>query len=428
MDSILFSSAARLARMIHAGELSAEEAAAAHLARIRQLNPHLNAVVEIMPDALESARQADADLAAGRLRSPLHGVPFTVKDVFATAGFATALDRQMRQRTPAPDDATVVARLREAGAVLLAKTNCPPTGSGSDAENSLTGRTVNPYRPGHATGGSSGGEAALVAACGSPLGLGSDGSGGLRVPAHYCGIAALKPTAGRVPNSGAYNQPGGLTDPRTQIGPLARTVEDLALVMPLLIGPDELDSGVVPMPWADPAAVDLAGLRVAYFIEDPDSPVAGGVADRVAETADALARAGVEVTQARPKEILHAAREIDRLWQDRAGSTGRTLVEVYALWDDYRMRMLWFMGDYDAVLCPADHHPAPPHRERDPRRFDYTLPFSLTGYPSVVVRAGAAAGGLPIGVQIAARPWREDVALALAMQVERDLGGWQPVP
>lgn len=428
MDSILFSNAASLARMIRAGELSAEEVAAAHLARIQQLDPHLNAVVETMPGALEEARQADADLAAGRVRSPLHGVPFTVKDVFATAGFATALDRQMRKRAPAADDAATVARLRQAGAVLLAKTNCPPTGSGSDAENSLVGRTVNPYGPGHSTGGSSGGEAALVAAGGSPLGLGSDGGGGLRVPAHYCGVAALKPTAGRVPNSGAYNQPGGLTDPRTQIGPLARSVEDLALVMPLLAGPDELDSGVVPMPWADPAALNPAELRVAWFVEDPDSPVAAEVADRVAAAAGVLARAGVDVAQARPGGFVHAAREVDVLWQDRAGATGRTLVEVYALWDDYRMRMLWFMGDYDAILCPADHHAAPPHRERDPHRFDYALPFSLTGYPAVVVRAGTAGRGLPIGIQIAARPWREDVALALAALVERELGGWQPVP
>jgi amidase len=422
MDELLFAPATALARALRARELSAVELVEALLARIETVDPQINAVVQIAPDARAQARQADADLAQGIVRGPLHGLPFTVKDVFATVGFATPLDQRLRRRAAPSVDAVAVARLRQAGAILLAKTNCPPNGSGSDTENALHGRTFHPAAPAHTPGGSSGGEAALIVAGGSPFGLGSDSKGGIRVPAHYCGVAALKPTAGRVPNTGAYNQPGGLTDPRTQIGPLARTVDDLALVLPLIAGVDDADSGVVPMPWRNPAAVRLTSLRLAYFAEDPASPVTHETAQAVGAAAQALARAGVQVTAARPRDLVETARQIDDAWDVRAGSPGKTVVELFALWDEYRSHLLRFMADYDALLCPVDHHPAPPFRERDPRRFDYTLPFSLSGYPCVVVRVGTAPGGLPIGVQMAARPWREDVALVLARCLEQELG------
>ena len=144
--------------------------------------------------------------------------------------------------------------------------------------------------------------------------------------------------------------------------------------------------------------------------------------------AQALARRGVEVEPAHPPGFVEVARELDYYWQDLAGATGRTVVEVYTMWDDYRSRMLAFMQRYDAILCPADTHPAPPFRDRDTARFAYTIPFSLTGYPALVVRTGHAQDGLPVGVQIAARPWREDVALALGRLLEQEFGGWQRPP
>jgi amidase len=413
--------ASDLARAIREQAVTAAEVVDAFLARIDEANPRINAVVQVAPDARSQAEAADADLARGVVRGPLHGVPFTLKDVFDTAGFSTVLDQRLRRRSRIDSDAPVVARLRAAGGILLAKTNCPPAGRGSDTENAVTGRTLHPLDAMRTPGGSSGGEAALIAAGASPLGLGTDGSGGLRIPAHYCGVATLKPTAGRVPNTGAYNQPGGLTDPRTQIGPLARTVDDLALVLPIVAGLDFADSGVVPMPWRDPATVRLGDLRIAYFVEDPDAPVLPAVADAVGAAAQALARAGVDVELARPREFAEAGRQIDAAWQDLAGAPGRTVVEIYALWDGYRSDLLRFMADYDAILCPVGSHPAPPFRDRDPGRFDYTIPFSLAGYPCVVVPAGNAPGGLPVGVQIAARPWREDVALAMARAVEQTL-------
>lgn len=414
MQPLIFTPVGELARLIRTRELSALEVMDTFLARIEQVDPHINAVVQLAPGARARARQADADLAQGMVYGPLHGVPFTVKDIFDTTGLTTVLDQRLRRRAAPRQDATAVARLRGAGAILLGKTNCPPNGSGSDTENALCGRTLHPLDPAYTPGGSSGGEAALIAAGGSPFGLGSDTGGGLRVPAHYCGVAALKPSAGRVPSTGAYALPGGLTDPRTQIGPLARSVDDLMLIMPLIAGPDDDDAGVVPMPWRNPAAVRLTHLRLAYFAEDPASPVTPETADAVGAAAQALARAGVAVEPARPSDLVEAARQIDGAWQDRAGAPGRTMVELFALWDDYRTHMLRFMAAYDALLCPADHHPAPPFRERDPRRFDYTIPFSLTGYPAAVVRVASAAGGLPIGVQVVGKPWRDDIALALA--------------
>jgi amidase len=428
MDDLLFAPATALAAAIQAKTFSAQEVIGAYLDRIQAINPALNAVVQLAADAMARARQADADLAQGIVHGPLHGVPFSVKDIFETVGCISPIDTQLRRRVAPVTDATVVARLRAAGAILLAKTNCPPNGNGSDTENTVTGRTLNPYGLDATPGGSSGGEAALIAVGAIPFGVGSDLSGGIRIPAHYCGVACLKPTSGRVPHTGAYNLPGGLTDPRSQIGPLARTVDDLALVLPLIAGVDMVDSSVTPMPWHEPAAVRPATLRVAYFTEDPASKVTHETQQAVGAAAQALARAGVELTIARPPDFIEAARQIDELWQDRAGAPGRTLVELYALWDYYRSTMLYFMADYDAILCPVDHHAAPPYRERDNRRFDYTIPFNLTGYPVVVVRVGRTANGLPIGVQVAARPWQEDVALALARSLEKELGGWQPSP
>ena len=408
-----------LAQAIRTKERSAQDVVSAYLAQITKVNPQLNAVIQLAPDALPQARQADLDLTNGLVRGPLHGVPFTVKDVFATANLVSPLDQRLRHHFPTAD-ATVVSRLRAAGAILLGKTNCPPNGSGSDTENAICGQTRNPHDLMRTPGGSSGGEAALIAAGGSPFGLGSDVRGGLRVPAHYCGVSSLKPTAGRVPNTGVYNQPGGLSDPRTQSGLLAQTVGDLMLLAPLIMGVDYQDAGVVPMPWRNPAAVRPEKLKVAYFVADPLSPVSDEIRHAVGAAAQALARARVTVELALPTDFVAAGREIDAFWQDLAGAPGRTVVEFYALWDHFRTHLLQFIQPYDAILCPVTHQAAPLIQERDPRRFDYTVPFSLTGYPCIVTPVGINAAGLPLGVQLAAHPWREDIVLALAHLLEQE--------
>lgn len=428
MDSLLFSSAIELAAAIRTGDITSQEVTQAYLERLAGINPHLNGLTVLAPDALEQAAAADRALAQGKVLSPLHGVPFTVKDVFAVAGLESRLDQQVRRRAAPDRDAIPVERLRQAGAVLLGRTNCPPSGGGVDTENAFYGRTLNPYNLAHTPGGSSGGEAALIAAGGSPMGLGSDTSGGVRIPAHYCGVAALRPTQGRIPNTGVYNQPGGLTDQRTQIGPLARRVADLYPLLQLLAGPDYADSGVVPMPLYDPATVQVSGLILANLVPDPDAQVEPAVVAAQAAAAQSLTGAGVQVEATGLADLVAEGRQVDRAWRNMAGSTGRDVVEIYNGWDYYRSRLLHFLIHYDALLCPVDRHPAPVYGDRDLHRFDYTNPFSLVGLPCVVVRAGSDPQGLPIGVQIVAHPWREEIALALALVVEKALGGWQPSP
>ena len=426
MNELLSLSAAQLAQRIRNKAITSEAVVLAYLEQIERINPHLNAVTILADDALASARQADTELAEGNLRGPLHGVPFTVKDTFDTVGLVSAAGRQIRRQRAPQRDATVVHRMRSAGAILLAKTNCPPNGSGSDSENAVSGRTLNPYNLAHTPGGSTGGEAAIIAAGGSPLGLGSDTGGGIRIPAAYCGIAALKPTLGRVPNTGAYNQPGGYTDLRTQIGPLSRHVEDLLLVLRIIDGPDYVDAGVVPMPIYDPEALSLNELTVGWFPYDPDSIVLDVVADAVGAAAQGLARGGVQMVENRPLDLVGGGRDLDRGWRNMAATRGQDVVELHAAWDAYRTNLLQYMLRYDAILCPVDHHPAPPFSDRDTARFDYTVPFSLSGYPAAVVRTSATRDGLPLAVQIVSHPWREDIVLALAAILEREFGGWQP--
>jgi amidase len=250
-----------LARLIAEREVSTHEVVEAHLRRIDAVNGAINAVVQIDGDrAVARAREADVALARGERWGPLHGVPFTVKDNIAAAGIEMAIGVRERAGIVAREDATAVARLKAAGAILLGKTNCPPWGGGIETDNDLYGRTSNPYDLTRTPGGSSGGEAAIIAAKGSPCGLGTDSGASVRLPAHFCGLASIKPSAGRVPLTGVLDdegQVGTLGDPRTQVGVLARSVADVALLVRLISGPDRHDGGVAPVPIDDPAGVDL---------------------------------------------------------------------------------------------------------------------------------------------------------------------------
>ncbi len=428
MEEICFSTATQLIRAIHAREISAQEVVATFQARLETVNARLNAVTVVAEDALEQAKLADERQTQGEQLGPLHGLPFTVKDTFETSGLQSQLDIRIRRRLVARTDATVVARMKQAGAILLAKTNCPPSGSGPDTENAIIGQTYNPHNASRSPGGSSGGEAALIAAGGSPLGLGSDTGGGLRVPAAFCGVTALKPTQGRVPNSGVYNQPGGFTDQRTQIGPVAHRIEDLLLALRTISGPDYLDAGVVAKPIYDPGQLPLRALTIASFPYDPSSLVTSAVANAVGASGQALARAGVQVVENRPLDLVGGARDIDRGWRRMAGTRGQDVVELLHAWDLFRTNLLQFIRYYDAILCPATHHTAPAVGTRDNQRFDYTVPFNLTGYPAAVVPVAADDEGLPVAVQIISHPWREDIVLALAMALEEEFQNWQDAP
>jgi amidase len=422
-------SAATLSRSIRTRAVSSREVIEAFLRRIESVNPSINAVVQLMAErATEEAVAADRALAAGRPTGPLHGVPFTVKDVFETAGIETSVGLPERRGFVPSRDAVAVRRMRRAGGILLGKTNVPPGGAGGVTDNQVYGRTNNPYDLERSVAGSSGGEAALQGAGGSAVGLGSDSGGSIRVPAHLCGVASVKPTTGRVPNTGAYEHPGGLSDARTQIGLLSRFVEDLALALPLIAGPDGHDSGVVPVPIGDPGAVDLARMRIAWYGDDGRTPTTPETAGAVRTAADALASAGATVTEACPERVGDEAHDITERyweWEDLAGGES---VKLLADWDRFRSKMLAFMEAFDGILCPTSPAPAGPHGERNLTLFSYTLPFSLTGQPCVVVPTGPSRSGLPIGVQVAAPVWREDISLAVAGFLERTGGGWRSPP
>lgn len=420
-------SALALSRMIRDREASSVEVVQAHLDRIAARNPTINAVVAIAEDALDQAAARDRVLSEGRHIGPFHGLPFTTKDIIETADLPTTLGRPELADNRAEADATVVRRMREAGGILLGKTNCPPGGSGGDTANELHGRTHNPYDPALTPTGSSGGEAAAIASGMSPCGIGSDSGGSLRMPAHVCGIATLKPTAGRIPLSGLLDDDGplgALSDPRTQPGPMARRVEDLAAMLAVLAGPDGHDAGAVPVPLQDPATADLGQLRVLLQVTDGVVDPSPEVERTVRYAASALMEAGARVTEGRLPPGGHELTE--RYWS--VGGDDDTGADVYRVlrdWDRYRSVMLAVLADADLILTPvAPHAAVPPGAEISWR---YTTPHSLTGWPCAVVRAGSS-GPLPIGVQVVAGPWQDHAALAAAAVIERALGGWQPPP
>ena len=251
MNEILTYSATHQARLIRDGEISSAELIQAHLDHIARVNPAINAVVEV----LDRANMARPPRRARDPRRALHGVPFSIKDSIEVAGtICTAGTLGRRRAAPSTEDATLVARLRGAGAIPIARTNLPDLLFAFESDNLLFGATNNPYDLTRTPGGSSGGEAALIASCGSPLGLGSDCAGSVRLPAAFCGIASIKPTSGRLPRTGHFPPAGGWIEALWQIGPMARYVEDLSAVMPLLIGTDGRDPTAVSMPFHDPRA------------------------------------------------------------------------------------------------------------------------------------------------------------------------------
>jgi amidase len=460
MNALLSTSASALAQAIRAKQVSVKEVVELHLQRIAEVNPALNAVVQLASErALNEARAADQALLHGDQVGPLHGVPMTIKDSLDTAGVISTGATKGRATFVPRQDATVVARLRAAGAILLGKTNTPELTLAGETDNLIYGRTNNPYDRSRTPGGSSGGAGAIIAASGSPFDIGSDTGGSIRLPAHFCGIAGLKPTSGRVPRTGHVVPFGlGAVDALTQNGPMARYVADLALILPLIAGVDGHDPGIVPVPLGEPHRVALQGLRVAVHTDNGIKTPTPDIIAAVNNAAQTLAAAGLIVTEDRPAALpqtFELSRQLSggdgRAWVrrllDKAGtrqihpwlqkrldeSQPLSVAEFTALLeavDQFRSEMLVFIQQYDVILCPVCAFPAPPHgttfTEEMWKGFSYTGAYNLTGWPGAVVRAGTSPEGLPIGVQIVARPWREDVALAVAQHLETALGGWQP--
>lgn len=459
MKNLIYASVTEVARAIREKEVSSVEVVNAYLERIEAVNPKLNAVVQLTADtALEQAREADTALARGELKGPIHGVPMTIKDSFDTAGVISTWGTPGRAGYAPKQDATVVARLKAAGAILMGKTNTPEFTLAYETNNSIYGRTNNPYSLEHTSGGSSGGAAAIVSAGGSPFDCGTDTGGSIRLPSHFCGITGIKPTSGRVPRTGHAIPPGSLLDQLTQVGPMARYVEDLALLLPLMAGPDGRDPFIAPVPLADPNSVVLKGLRCTFHTDNGIKTPTSEIVEAVHSSVKALAEAGVEFEEKRPpgiEETVELFPNLLRGWDggawirlllERAGTpfdqtslqgqikaktvTPDEVVRLIDRWDHFRMGMLAFLGHYDAIIAPVNVYPAIPHDTYRDRYhgFSYTMTYNLTGWPGAVVRVGTSPDELPIGVQIVSKPWREDVALAIARHLEKALGGWQRPP
>lgn len=461
MSELIYASATAVAKAIRTKEVSSEEVVKAYVQRIKDVNPQLNAVVRLDAEgALVEARRSDEELAKGDLRGPLHGVPMTIKDALDTAGVISSGGTQGRSSFVPEQDATVVARLRAAGAILLGKTNTPELTLDFETVNLVYGRTNNPYDVSRTCGGSSGGAAAIIAAGGTPFDIGSDTGGSIRLPSHVCGTAGIRPTSGRVPRTGHILPPAGLDQSLTQIGPMARYVEDLITILPIIAGVDWRDPAIVPMPLADPNQVNLTDLRAAFYTDNGIVTPTPEIMAAVEAAASALEKAGATVEEARPPGMEKA---MDLLLGCQLGDGGagfKRLLDLYGTTephpgianllamaqeskmtsdtlsglvfqiDQFRSEMLSFMQAYDAVVCPVLPFPAPPHGASSIQLpvFAYTATYNLTGWPAAVVRVGTSPEGLPIGAQVVARPWREDVALAAVKHLEELFGGWQRPP
>jgi amidase len=330
MDDIIFASTKTIANAIQKKEVSSRLIVESCLERIEQVNPKINAVVHMDAEtALEQAQDADETLAKGNVRGPLHGIPMTIKDNLDTAGMVTTGGTKGRATFIPQQDATVVARLRDAGAILVGKTNTPELTLSYETDNLIYGRTNNPYDISCTCGGSSGGAAAIVAAGGIPFDIGSDTGGSIRLPSHCCGTAGIRPTSGRVPRTGHILPPGGALDSLTQIGPMTRYVEDLALILPIIAGVDWRDPAIIPMPLRDPDNVDLSKLRIAFHSDNGMATPTEEIQTATKSVADALSNAGASVTEACPPGIEQCVELFNGLMVGDGGFGIRMLLDMY---------------------------------------------------------------------------------------------------
>ncbi|MGN6793399.1 MAG: amidase [Streptosporangiaceae bacterium] len=399
-------SAGEVLAAVKSGQVSVTEVVSERLAALHAVHERTRAIAAFGDDrALADAQRLDEAFAAGGVTGPLHGIPVTVKDWIDVEGFPCAGDTGQVDRWP-HQDATVVARLRRAGAVVLAKTHA----WGPSGAEQRVGHPVDPRRT---PGGSSTGEAVVVAAGASVLGLGSDSGGSIRLPAAWCGVLGLKPTAGRVPGTGHFPRIGALNDGRTQIGPLARHVSDLERVLAVTAGPDLRDAGVPPVTLqrSDAAALDGATFAVLAGEEPwwPDADQAAAL-DRAAAS---LSAAGM-IRNDWQLPWLNEALDITRRYWARTSLSGEEADRQLWDWDRFRRRYLRGAETIDFVLTPACLEPAPEHREIHGKDFIFTLPASLTGSPAIAIPAGVDARGLPLAVQLIGRPWEDHRVLAAA--------------
>lgn len=454
-----------MAARVRARVLSPVDLVDAHLAQIEKHNPALNAFVVLLADAArEQARDAERRLSSGEALGPLHGVPVTIKDSFDMAGLPTTCGSRFFRDRRATRDSTAARRLRAAGAIPLGKTNCPEFLGNYETDNYIIGRTNNPWDLERTPGGSSGGESAAIASFCSPGGIGSDGGGSVRVPAHVSGIAGLKPTPGRVSAAGHVPEiahPGGLLGVG---GPMARNARDVKLLFEVLAGYDTQDPFSAPVPLRPP---DLNGLRIGLmeqFYEVPVQPAiaetvrrAGRVAEGLGFPVEPFQPRGLErapnlwwfffgQVPARMTQALIAGREHEAHWTGtefmnmallEPEPTAIKVVENLAIRDKMRAALLREMERFPVLLTPVCGTTAWKHRERRYRTvtkdiglFEAMMPatwLNLLGLPGMVIPFGLDENGLPIGVQLVGRPYDEELLLEVAIRLE-DARGTFPAP
>ena len=463
--NIHLASATEQLKLLRRGTVSVLDLAEVYLRQSERLNPVLNVFADFDAERVRAeARRMDAWKGE---RGPLYGLPVTIKSSIATAGLRCEIGSLLHRDETPSEDAVVVGRLRRAGALILGTTNCPEFLMAYETANLLHGRTCNPWDLERSPGGSSGGESAAIAAGLSAAGLGSDSGGSVRVPAHCTGICSLKPTPGRIPSQGHLPPCVGPFSILGAIGPMARTIEDVALLFRTLCGQDRSDPVSPPLPLREIGLGELRTQRIGYFADDGLVPVTPETHTAIEAAAAALREAGFRVEPFRPS-TLEALR---RLWwkffvqcgamfyeptirskreqlspifteflgiaESAQPLTAAQLLDAWAEVDLVRARTLAEMQDYPVLLCPVASIPAFRHGERsweiDGRTVDYldavrhTQWFNALAAPVAVVPVGKSAEGLPIGVQIAARPFEDETALGVASVLDKAFG-YEPPP
>ena len=463
MKTFHYASVAEITESVRSKKLSPVEIVNAHLKRVEALQGKLNAFTHVDAEgARAQAGRAEDAVRRGAALGPLHGVPITLKSCIDVAGWPCPAGSLLRRDYVAPSDAPLAARLREAGAILLGNTNTPEFLMAYETDNLVSGKTSNPWDLSRNSGGSSGGEAAAIASGCSVGGVGSDGGGSIRVPAHFCGICGLKPTPGRIPATGHFPAGVGAFSWIGVVGPMARTIADLRTLFKVVAGPDPGDAQSAPVPIRTINDAQLRGLRVGILESN-----ALGVVD--AETDGALQRAANDLAAqgfiVEPLRLQGLERAIELWWfffgpaiahlfhpsvagQEEklsaifheylqfaeAPVTLDELLGACAERDMLRATILQQMRDVPILLSPVCTTTTFRHGEgtwrpgakqcyRDTMRYSQWL--NLTGFPGVSVPVSISAEGLPIGVQVIGPPFEEELVLAVAEQIENGRGPWQ---
>jgi amidase len=466
MHSSTYSTIKEIAEGIRSKEFSPVEIVNAHLDRINSWEPKLNAFVHLdSHEARIQASLAEAAVLRGDPLGPLHGVPLTIKSCIDVAGWPCSAGSLLRKEYVPKSDAPLVSRLKAAGAIPLGNTNTPEFLMAYETDNRLTGKTSNPWNLANSAGGSSGGEAAAIAASCSAGGVGSDGGGSIRVPAHFCGICGLKPTPGRIPATGHFPPGAGAFSWIGVVGPMARTIADVRLLFEVMAGPDAGDALSAPFLSRTYHESDLRGLRVGILESDALGVATPETREAVERAAKLLAEKGFIVE---PFRLTGLNRALELWWfffgpvighlfrQSIAGhedqispmlreylsyaTSGNSVtldqfMKACADRDLLRAEILRQMQDVPILLSPVSSGPAFRHGEgnyrpgtgyRDTMRYSQWL--NLTGFPGASVPVGVSNEGLPIGVQVIGRPFEDELVLSVAEAIEAGRGMWQPPP